>query len=92
MLAVLAPHVPSLSTVDRVGVIGDAFALAVGGYSSTVTALELLQHYSSETQYIVWAEITQRCVHDCLFGFPLIHSSFRFDACLHAFTHLALSA
>jgi hypothetical protein len=58
--AALAPQVATLPSVDRVGLISDAFSLAIGGYSSTTAALDLLQNYISETQSIVWSEIDQR--------------------------------
>jgi len=60
LLQELSSQISSLGTVDRVGLINDAFSLAVGGYSSTASALDLLRHYSSESAYIVWTEIDQR--------------------------------
>ena len=46
-----------LSTHDRLGIIRDLFALAEGGYISTVDALEFSLVYKNEAEYIVWAEI-----------------------------------
>lgn len=46
-----------LSTVDRLGIIRDLFALAEGGYTETVVPLEFVLNYKDEKEYIVWAEI-----------------------------------
>ncbi len=43
---------------DRLGIIRDLFALAEGGYIKTDVALEFALNYKDETEYIVWAEIT----------------------------------
>lgn len=58
-LARLADEVEkgSLSVHDRLGLIRDMFALAEGGYISTILALEFALKYKNETEYIVWAEI-----------------------------------
>lgn len=47
----------TLSTKDRLGLIRDVFALAEGGYSSTVDALEFSRAYKNETEFIVWSEL-----------------------------------
>jgi puromycin-sensitive aminopeptidase len=46
-----------LSTVDRLALIRDAFALAEAGESKTTDALNLLTAYESEDEYAVWVEI-----------------------------------
>ena len=46
-----------LSVVDRLGIIRDLFALAEGGYISTVDALEFSLLYKDETEFIIWQEI-----------------------------------
>ncbi|KAK3263827.1 hypothetical protein CYMTET_27394 [Cymbomonas tetramitiformis] len=57
LLLGLAAALPQLSVADRVGIVGDAFALASAGYSSSAKALALLQHYHAEDSYVVWSEI-----------------------------------
>ena len=46
-----------LSAPDRLGIIRDLFSLAEAGEISTVAALEMVQLYKDETEYIVWIEI-----------------------------------
>ncbi|MFA6392596.1 MAG: M1 family metallopeptidase [Candidatus Paceibacterota bacterium] len=46
-----------LSVKDRLGVIRDMFALAEGGYISTIEVLEFSLVYKNETEFIVWSEI-----------------------------------
>lgn len=46
-----------LGTVDRLGIIRDAFDGAQAGYLSTEEAMRLLTSYEQETAYIVWATI-----------------------------------
>ncbi len=47
----------ALTTVDRLGVLDDAFALARAGYISTSTALSVLMAYSKEKDYSVWTSL-----------------------------------
>ncbi|KAJ3052261.1 Aminopeptidase 2 mitochondrial [Rhizophlyctis rosea] len=47
----------ALSIEDRVGIIGDAFALAAAGYGSTAGALALLRSFEKEEDYIVLDEL-----------------------------------
>ena len=47
----------ALPTVDRLGMIDDAFALARAGYTRTSAALGVLQAYERETDYSVWLTI-----------------------------------
>ena len=49
-----------LSTEDRAGMIADAGALSVSGYSKTSGVLSLLQAFDSETEFVVWAELLGR--------------------------------
>lgn len=42
LLAKLAPHVSSLPATDRIGLVGDAFALATAGLTPAVTVLQFL--------------------------------------------------
>ena len=47
----------ALPTVDRLGLLDDAFALARAGYVKTSAALRVLQAYESETDYSVWTAV-----------------------------------
>ncbi len=49
-----------LPAVDRLGLIRDSFDLAQSGNSPTILALELIESFKQETDYIVWAEISAR--------------------------------
>jgi aminopeptidase N len=55
-VAVLADSVRkgSLSELDRLGLLSDAFEAAKAGYSSSVDALKLLEAYSNEDSSVVW--------------------------------------
>ena len=46
-----------LSTEDRLGLIRDSFALAESGQSPTTLALNLIENYRNENEYVVWVEI-----------------------------------
>jgi puromycin-sensitive aminopeptidase len=52
--AVAAGQMP---TVDRLGILDDAFALARAAYLATSTALSVLKAYQSEKDYSVWTTI-----------------------------------
>lgn len=58
--SVIKKNPTALTTEDRVGVLADAFALAVAGYGSTSGALELLRSFESEDDYIVLDELAGR--------------------------------
>lgn len=47
-----------LGSIDRMGVVRDAFDSAESGYASVVQALELSKNYTKETSYIVWASLS----------------------------------
>lgn len=49
-----------LSPADRLGLLRDSFDLAQSGNSPTSLALELVQSFKNETEYMVWAEISSR--------------------------------
>lgn len=53
-----------LSPEDRLGLLRDSFDLAQSGNSPTTLALELIQSFKNETEYMVWGEISTRL--DCL--------------------------
>ncbi|KAI9101248.1 peptidase family M1-domain-containing protein [Phlyctochytrium arcticum] len=58
--AVIKKNPEALTTEDRIGVIADAFNLAVAGYGSTSGALELLRNFEAEEDYIVLSELAAR--------------------------------
>lgn len=47
-----------VSDVDRLGLIADAFEAAKGGYLPTLTALDMLKAYFSESSVVVWDVIS----------------------------------
>jgi len=47
----------ALSTVDRLGIQNDAFALSKAGFVPTTDALTLVQSYSNEVDYTVWSDL-----------------------------------
>lgn len=47
-----------MSTVDKLGIIRDVFALAEGGYIKTSVALEMSMSFVNEKEYIIWEEIS----------------------------------
>ncbi|KAL3437998.1 peptidase family M1-domain-containing protein [Aspergillus tetrazonus] len=54
----LGQSLDSLSTEDKIGLIGDAAALAVSGEGSTAALLSLLEGFKDETNYLVWSQIS----------------------------------
>jgi len=56
-LAKIAAHVDRLSTSDKIGLIGDAGALAVSGASETSELLALISGFPNETNFLVWRQI-----------------------------------
>ncbi|KAJ3295271.1 Aminopeptidase 2 mitochondrial [Borealophlyctis nickersoniae] len=55
--AVIKKSPNAISTEDRVGILADAFALAVAGYGSTAAALEMVRNFDAEEDYIVLDEL-----------------------------------
>ena len=54
---VRAVETGAMPTLDRLGILDDAFALARAGDLDTATALSALQAYQSEKDYSIWTEI-----------------------------------
>ncbi|KAI8907048.1 peptidase family M1-domain-containing protein [Powellomyces hirtus] len=50
----------ALSNEDKLGVLGDAFALAFSGHGSTTAALELIKAFEAEEDYILLKEISTK--------------------------------
>ncbi|KAK3677564.1 Aminopeptidase 2 mitochondrial [Recurvomyces mirabilis] len=49
-----------LSVEDRAGMLADAGALTAAGYQKTSGLLSLLKGFNTESEYVVWDEITAR--------------------------------
>ena len=49
-----------LSVEDRAGMIADAGALSAAGYQKTSGLLSLLKSFDTESDFVVWDEITAR--------------------------------
>ncbi|KAL4959890.1 M1 family metallopeptidase [Aspergillus stella-maris] len=54
----LGQSLDSLSTEDKIGLIGDAAALAVSGEGTTAALLSLLEGFKGEQNYLVWSQIS----------------------------------
>lgn len=47
----------SLTIEDRIGLIGDAYALGVSGHGKTTGFLALIERFQDEENYLVWSQI-----------------------------------
>lgn len=56
-LAQFGKHIELLSTSDKIGLIGDAGALALSGDAATPALLAFLEGFSTEENYLVWSQI-----------------------------------
>ena len=56
-LAKLGEQKDQLSVEDKIGLIGDASALAISGDSTTTALLGLLESFQDEKSYLVWQQI-----------------------------------
>lgn len=56
-LAELSKHLGELSVPDKIGLVGDAGALAVSGLGTTAGVLAFIEGFASETNYLVWSEV-----------------------------------
>ncbi|PWY79542.1 aminopeptidase B [Aspergillus heteromorphus CBS 117.55] len=57
-LAKLGKSLVLLSTEDKIGLIGDAAALAVSGDGNTAALLALLEGFKEEQNYLAWSQIS----------------------------------
>ncbi|EED15112.1 aminopeptidase, putative [Talaromyces stipitatus ATCC 10500] len=55
-LAKLGQSLHLLSTEDKIGLVGDAAALAVSGESTTPALLALIEGFAQEANYLVWSQ------------------------------------
>ena len=53
----LASSLDKLTVQDKIGLVGDAGALAVAGEGTTAAVLSFLEGFSSEKNYLVWSEV-----------------------------------
>jgi aminopeptidase N len=56
-LVSLSTILDKLSVQDKIGLIGDATALAISGNGTTAGVLAFLERFSNENNYFVWSEI-----------------------------------
>ena len=56
-LAKLGTQIDRLSLSDKIGLVGDAGALALSGEASTTSLLALVRGFKSETSYLVWSQV-----------------------------------
>ncbi|CAG8402659.1 unnamed protein product [Penicillium salamii] len=57
-LAKLGQSLDLLSTEDKIGLLGDASALAVSGEGTTPALLTLLEGFKNEQNYLVWSQVS----------------------------------
>ncbi|KAJ5095184.1 hypothetical protein N7532_007475 [Penicillium argentinense] len=57
-LAQLGQSLGLLSTEDKIGLLGDAAALAVSGEGTTPALLALLEGFKGEQNYLVWSQLS----------------------------------
>lgn len=56
-LVKLGTQIDRLSLSDKIGLVGDAGALALSGEASTTSLLSLVKGFRSETNYLAWSQI-----------------------------------
>ncbi|TQS38697.1 hypothetical protein Golomagni_00794 [Golovinomyces magnicellulatus] len=56
-LMMLSRQAGQLSISEKIGLVGDAAALAVSGESSTVGLMAFVENFQSEKNYLVWSQI-----------------------------------
>ncbi|EME48197.1 hypothetical protein DOTSEDRAFT_69971 [Dothistroma septosporum NZE10] len=56
-LAAIGKNLDKLSVEDKIGLIGDAGALAVAGAGTTPAVLSLLEGFENESSYLVWSQV-----------------------------------
>lgn len=53
----LSKSLEKLSVQDKIGLIGDAAAMAISGNGTTAGVLSFLEGFVNETNYLVWSEV-----------------------------------
>lgn len=56
-LVELSKHLEKLSVQDKIGLIGDASAMAAAGHGTTSAVLSFLEGFVNEKNYLVWSEV-----------------------------------
>ena len=56
-LATLGKQLERLTISDKIGLVGDAGALAVSGDASTASLLAFTEGFSAETDFLVWSQV-----------------------------------
>lgn len=56
-LVELSKSLDKLSTQDKIGLVGDAAAMAVAGHGTTAAVLSFIEGFKTETNYLVWSEV-----------------------------------
>lgn len=56
-LVELSKALDKLSVMDKIGLVGDAAALAKSGEGTTAGVLSFIEGFASETNYLVWSEV-----------------------------------
>lgn len=76
--ATIADNVSSLSAEDKVGLLGDAFALSKSGQLPVSTVLNLYSKFKGETSYPVWSQLVADAtsIADLIEGTP-VHEAFK---------------
>jgi aminopeptidase N len=56
-LVELSKSLDKLSVQDKIGLVGDAAAMASAGEGTTAAVLSFMEGFSTETNYLVWSEV-----------------------------------
>jgi len=68
----LSKHLDKLTVSDKIGLVGDAAAMAIAGEGTTPAVLSFMEGFAIETNYLVWSEV--------LSSLAKIRSTFSSDA------------
>jgi aminopeptidase N len=56
-LAEMGKVIDRLSVEDKIGLIGDAAAMAIAGHGTTPAVLSFIEGFSTESNYLVWSSV-----------------------------------
>jgi aminopeptidase N len=56
-LAEMSKFIDRLSVEDKIGLIGDAAAMAISGHGTTPAVLSFIEGFKTETNYLVWSGV-----------------------------------
>lgn len=57
-LVELSKSLDKLSVQDKIGLVGDAGAMAIAGEGTTAAVLSFMEGFATEKNYLVWSEVT----------------------------------